>query len=105
MGNEIPAFEVTDLDGNTFQETSTVGTIPVNVPAVAGEVISEFIVQCPPDQADTVRLLVSVDGANFLTMTPSGFWAWTPKGQIRQLTLKASESGVQYEVVLNREPL
>jgi len=104
MANEIPAYEMVDVEGNTFQESSTVGAAPINVPAVSGEVISEFIIQCPPDQSDSVRLFVSVDGVNFLTMTTSGFWGWTPKGEIRQLILKANEPGVKYEVVLNREP-
>lgn len=105
MANEAPRFEGADLQGGTLQASGTVGTTPVNVPAVAGGLISEFLIQCPEDQSDQYTLQVSLDGgSNYLTMYPGGAWAWTPKGDIRQITLLGNDvAGVAYEVVLNRE--
>ena len=102
---DIPEeFESTDTLGTSEQFDGTVGTTPINLPGSAGELISEFIVQCPFDQDDTNSLKVSLNGgASYLTLQPAGFWAWTPKGNVTQLTLLGNVAGVKYEVVINKE--
>jgi hypothetical protein len=99
-------FEIADNQGTTVQGSGSVDTLGVSFPAVAGAPISEFLIQCPEGQEVDYRLLVSIDGANFLTLRPSGHWAWTPKGDsVKQLTIKSNtNAGVLYEVVANLEP-
>ena len=102
---DTPArFEIADNQGSTLQDSGTVGTTPIVFPDPAQAPISEFIIQCPEDQNIDNRLLVSIDGVNFLTLQPSGHWAWTPKGNtVTQLTIKGNQAGVDYELVANLE--
>jgi len=104
MVDTLDRFEVSDNQGSTVQDSGTVGTTPIVFPDPAGAPISEFIIQCPEDQNIDNRLLVSIDGSNFLTIHPSGHWAWTPKGAtVTQLTVKGNQAGVEYEIVANLE--
>lgn len=106
MADSPPRHESADNQGSTLQQSGTVGVAPgIDVPAVAGAPISEFIVQCPDDQDIDARLKISLDGGtNFLTMQPAGHWAWTPKGDsVKQIRLEGNQAGVEYEIVLNRE--
>jgi len=105
MADSPPRHEIVDNQGNTVQASGTVGTTPVSIPASPGPPISEFLIQCPENQSDIDnRLLVSVDATNFLTLHPSGHWAWTPKGDsVTQLTVKGNQAGVDYEIVYNTE--
>jgi hypothetical protein len=97
-------FEIADNQGSTVQDSGTVGTTPIVFPDPASMPIGEFLIQCPNDQNDSNRLLVSIDGISFLTLYPAGFWAWTPKGDtLTQLTIKGNQAGVDYEVVANLE--
>ena len=98
-------FETADNQGSTEQSSGTVGLVNIQVPAVAGAPISEFIIQCPENQGDDHRLYVSLDGgANVITLYPSGHWAWTPKGDsVTQIDLVGNQAGVKYEVVVNLE--
>ena len=105
MPDSPPRHETVDNQGTTSQQSGTGGTTPINIPSVAGTPISEFLIQCPENNQNIDgRLLVSIDGANFLTLHPSGHWAWTPKGKsVKQLTIKGNQAGVDYEIVYNRE--
>lgn len=97
-------FESTDRIGTTEQYDGVVGVAPINLPPVAATEISEFIIQCPFDQVDTNVLKVSLDGGvSYLTLQPAGFWAWTPKGGIKQITIVGNVAGVKYETVINKE--
>jgi hypothetical protein len=97
-------FETSDNQGSTLQSSGTVGTTPIVFPDPAQTPISEFIIQCPENQDVDNRLLVSIDGTNFLTIHPSGHWGWTPKGAtLTQLTIKGNQAGVDYELVANLE--
>lgn len=97
-------FEISDNQGSTVQDSGTVGTTPIVFPDPAAAPISEFIIQCPEDQDIDNRLLVSIDGVNFMTLYPSGHWAWTPKGgTVTQISIKGNQAGVDYEVVANLE--
>jgi len=104
MADVAEEFESTDKLGTTEQFDGTVGVAPITIPAIAGTSISEFIIQCPFDQSDTNTLKVSINGgANYLTLQPAGFWGWTPKGGVKQLTILGNVAGVKYEIVLNKE--
>lgn len=105
MADSPPRHEGSDNQGSTSQSSGSVGTTPINFPVSAGAPISEFLIQCPHDQLDSNRLLVSLDGgSNKMTLYPAGHWAWTPKGQtITQITITGNQSGVLYEVVANFE--
>lgn len=97
-------FEVADQQGSTLQSSGSVGTTPIVFPDPAGPPIAEFLIQCPEDQDIDGRLLVSLDGTNFLTLYPSGHWAWTPKGDsVTQITIKGNQANVLYEIVVNQE--
>lgn len=104
MADIAEEFEVSDKLGATEQYDGVVGTTPIDLPGAPGTIISEFIIQCPFDQSDTNTLKISLDGgSNYLTIQPAGLWAWTPKGEVRQITLLGNVAGVKYEVVLNKE--
>ena len=89
-------------EGSTLQFSDTVDTLGISFPAVAGNNISEFLIQCPEEQEVDYRLLISMDGVNFITLKPSGHLAWTPKGPIQQITIKSNtNAGVAFELVMN----
>ena len=91
--------------GSTVQHSDTVDTLGILFPAPAGNNIAEFLIHCPEKQEIDHRLLVSMDGSNFITIAPSGHLAWTPKGPITQLTIKSNtNAGVDFELILNLEP-
>ena len=99
-------FETSDNQGDTVQRSATVDTTGELVPTSAGAPISEFLVNVPEDQDVDFRILVSIDDVNFMTVRPSGHFGWTPKGQtVTQIRVKSnSNAGVNYEIILNREP-
>lgn len=106
VGDSGPEFEQVDNKGSTLQFDGTVDDVGISLPNPAQTSISEFLIQCPDDQDIDYRLLVSIDGVNFLTLQPSGHWAWTPKGRtVTQLTIKSNDPGgnVKYELVMNLE--
>ena len=104
MSDSVPRFESADNQGSTIQGSGSVGTSPIVFPDPAQTPISEFLIQCPEDQSLDNRLLISMNGSDFLTICPSGHFAWTPKGQsVTQLTVKGNQAGVLYEVVMNLE--
>jgi len=104
MGDVPEEFEATDKLGTTLQFDGVVGLSPISIPGSPSEEIAEFIVQCPFDQADTNSLKISINGgADYLTIQPAGYWAWSPKGAVTQITLLGNVAGVKYEVVLNKE--
>lgn len=90
--------------GTTTQLTGTVGITAVQVPATAGNPIATALIRCPEQSPVTKRLSWSIDDITYHTLGPGEFIAWSLKGNITQLYLKGSVAGVNYEVVLNREP-
>lgn len=104
MVDSLARFETSDNQGSTIQGSGTVGTTPIVFPDPAQTPISEFIIQCPEDQSIDNRLLISINGSDFMTLYPSGHWAWTPKGDsVTQITIKGNQAGVDYEIVANLE--
>jgi hypothetical protein len=99
------SFETEDLQGSTTHFNGTVGTTAVQVPAVAGNIISEVLIHCPLQTPKTKKCLVSLDGSGtgFLTLEQGTILGWATKGEIKQIDIKGNEAGVDYEIVLNRE--
>jgi hypothetical protein len=103
MPDEYPQFEGQDTEGSSDHFNGTVGTTATNVPSSAGNVISEFLVDCPKDSPG--NLLVSLDGGTtFKTVNRGGVWIWTPKGNMTQIKIKGTNANTDYEIVMNREP-
>ena len=104
MVDTLDRFEISDMQGTTLQYSGTVGTTPEVFPDPAGPLISEFLIQCPEDQSIDNRLLISMNGTDFITIQPTGHLAWTPKGDsVTQITIKGNQAGVEYEMIINQE--
>lgn len=107
MTDSVPQFEVTDIEGTTihFGGPSTV-TTAINIPTVAGGVISEFLIMADPsNNPSSAKIEVSFDGGtSWYPLFNGGVLTWTPKGRLTQLKLKASGVGLKYYGLINREP-
>jgi hypothetical protein len=105
MVDPIEGFETQDNAGSTLQNSGSVDTAGIVFPDPAQSAISEFLIQCPEDQETDYRLLISMNGSDFITLRPSGHLAWTPKGEsVTQLTIKSNtNAGVLYELIMNLE--
>ena len=105
MIDAIPQFEVEDLTGTTDHFNGTVGTSAVNIPSIAGGVITEILIENLPSNSANKKLLISFDGGtNFKTLGgPGTSFIWSPKGYLTQIKLKSNLASTDYEIVLNRE--
>ncbi len=98
-----PGFETQDLDGNTVNYSGTVGTSSINLPTTAGNIISEVFFRCPHQTPTTIRCSISYDGTTYLTLNPGEAVGWSVKGNKTQVKVKANQSNVSYEAVINYE--
>jgi len=97
--------EVQDLDGTSDVFSGTVGTSNTNLPATPGGIISEFNIENLESNSQNEILFVSFNGTDFKALQRGDSWTWTPKGNLTQIIIKGSTSTVDYEAVLNREPV
>ena len=105
MVEVAPQFEQKDNLGTTFISVSTVGTSAVQIPASAGNDISDFILRCNVDNSPiTKRLLWSYDNINYFTLAPGESAFRAPRQGIKQIYIKGSIASVSYEFECNREP-
>ena len=102
----VSQFEQKDIVGTTDHLNLVVGAVATLVPTVAGRPIAEALVRCPYQiPISTRRCLVAFDnGANYITLRPGEFIAWSIKGYRTQITVEAATAGTNIEVILNREP-
>ena len=100
-----PRFESSDLSGSTSHFNGSIGsTVFTPFPSVANKFISEIFVHCPIDQDVSNRLLVSFDsGTNYVTLTPGGYFSWSPKGPKKQVHIKGNVTSVLYQIIINFE--
>jgi hypothetical protein len=106
MPDISPQFENSDLQGSTTQFTGVVGVTAISLPPTAGTAIAEALVRCPSQTPNSNRLLYSFDGgANYFTLSPGEFVGWSLKGGVTQVLIRGSVANVQYEVMINREPV
>jgi len=104
MAEVAPQFETKDDEGTTTLFATTVGTTAVQVPASAGNNISELLIRCATDNSPvTKRLLWSLDDTTYHTLAPGEFVGWEPQGTLTQIYLKGNVASVSYEVIMNRE--
>jgi len=103
LADALPSYESIDLNGSTDHFNGTVGTTPIDVPSVAGGIISELIIKC---KTASQLLSISFDGgANYWEVGVLGSaLAWTPKGNLTQIKIMADTSTTEYEIIMNREP-
>lgn len=100
-------FEIQDMDGSTVHYNGTVGTTAIAIPTVVAKQISEFWVENNIDNSPvTKRLEFSCDGGVTYTELRIGeSMAWTPKGRIRQIFIKASAASTDYKMIVNYEDI
>lgn len=90
--------------GSTSQYAGTVGTTPIQVPAIAGNPIATALVRCANQTPTSRRLLYSFNGITYHSLSPGEFILWPLKGNVTQIYLQGNTADVQYEVTLNQEP-
>lgn len=107
MSDVLPSFETKDLQGTTGHFNGTVGTSAIDVPAVAGNPISEVLIKNPTSNTPITKVLkVSFDGGvTYLSLSVGEFIIWPVKGELTQFKIQGSVAGVEYEILLNREPV
>ena len=106
MANQPTQFETEDSLGHTYTKVSTVGTTPENLPIAASGDISELFIKCDVDNTLTARMYYSLDaGDTWLKLAPGEFIGWSLKNTITQVQIKANESNVSYEAILNLEDI
>lgn len=110
MADTAPEFETIDALGFSGQYAGTVGTTPVQVPAVAGNPISDALIRCTSSNTPvTKNLLWSLDNVTYHVLSPGEFVGWTFKkligtsNEIKQVWIKGSVAGVLYEILANTE--
>lgn len=110
MAHESPDFETKDVLGKTEQFTGSVGTSSALVPAVAGKKISKAFVKNANSNSFNKGLKVAFDGqANYVLLQKGEFMTWEPKNNnsnspITQIRIEGTESGVNYEIIMDFEP-
>jgi len=90
--------------GTTLQLAGTVGLTSTAFPTVAGDAIATALIRCPSQSPVTRRLYFSFDNVTFHELSPGEYIGWSTKGNLTQVYLKANVVGVNYELLLNREP-
>lgn len=104
MGLSQGSIETVDAIGSTTHFNGSVNTSAIAIPTVAGNVIAEVLVENAFTNSSTKNLLVSFDGGTtFKTLASGSSLVWSPKGDIRQIYIKGSVGGVDYEILMNRE--
>lgn len=106
MTDLLPEFEIEDQRGETKQFAGTVGTTAVQLPAVAGAKLEVAIIRCPTQTPNTVFLQWSIDNIVYHKLGNGEFVGWefrndSGNNEIKQLYIKASTAGVDYELLVN----
>jgi hypothetical protein len=98
------AMETQDLSGSTSHFSGTIGTTSTTIPAVANKVISEVFFKCDNQTPIAKQCLISFDaGVSWLSIGIGEAIAWSVKGRIKQIRVKASTAGVTYQGLINYE--
>lgn len=84
-----------------YTGTTTVGTV-TSLPATASQPIQQMSIRCAIDQANSRRLLFSIDDqVNWIRLAPGEAFSVAPRGEIRQMHLDGGQDHVvSYEVIL-----
>lgn len=91
--------EISDNRGTTVAYTGTATTTVANVPSVAGEAISQCLVQSLDK-----NLEVSFDGGTtYFPFERNGLLTWDVKGRPTQLKVRTSAATCPYRIIINFE--
>jgi hypothetical protein len=102
--DEEPSSEIQDLSGSTAHFSGTASTSVTTIPAVANKIISEVFYKCDTQTPITKLCLISFDnGTSWLSLSVGEAIAWSVKGRIKQIKVKASTTGVTYQGLINYE--
>jgi hypothetical protein len=102
--DEESSMETQDLAGSTSHFSGTANTTSVTIPAVANKVISEVFFKCDNQTPIAKQCLISFDaGVSWLSLGIGEAIAWSAKGRIKQIRVKASTAGVTYQGLINYE--
>lgn len=100
----LPNFSLSQFEGETSHHSGTVTTTPTQVPAVEDMVISDILIKNTTLMEEDLE--VSFDGgANFFKVPSGDAFAWTPRGAIKSVLLKAGASSADYQILMNRTGL
>jgi len=87
--------------GDTIQDNDTATTSPVDVPAVAGGVITDILIENTNSSAATLQ--VSLDGGtNYFDMDKKSTLDGPINADITQIKIKASSGTCDYQYIINR---
>ena len=102
----VSQFEQKDIVGTTTNISGTVDTTAIAIPSVAGKPIAEALIRMPNQSPNTRRLQISFTSnvGPWLTLSPGEFIAWSIKGYKTQFWILGNSLGVEYEIIINREP-
>jgi hypothetical protein len=111
MAHKAPEFETQDILGRTKQFAGTVGTTPILVPAAPEGRITEALIMCSLDNANTARLRFDFTAQSVFDdgLNKGAYVAWSLKGKpstgepIEQIQLVGNQANVKYLVILNLE--
>lgn len=107
MVDSRPEIEIVDSEGSTIHINGTsVNTSIVNIPSVSTTKISGILIVSDPENlpVPTNKIEISLDGGNnWYPIFGGGSFCWSPKGDIKQIKLKASHVGLKYYGFLNLE--
>jgi hypothetical protein len=105
MVDFIPQFEISDLAGTVTHFSGVATTVAVQIPAVPSTVIAEVLIRNTNDFGSD-KLQVSFDGGvSYFDIDTKDALACGPKGQITSIHIRSSSGSVNYQVIMNREPL
>lgn len=92
-------FEIKDNQGSSVPFNGTATTTPQNIPAVAGNVISGFVLS-----VDGQNVEVSTDGgSNYYAVPRNGSISWDVKGEITQIQVRTSSGSTGFSGIVNLE--
>lgn len=97
-------MEIQDLVGTTSHfNLINIGTTPVSIPSVAGNVISEVLIKTP-QQPNTEQCQVSFDGGtNYFELREGEVLVWTLKGEQTQFLVRGASASTDCEIIVNFE--
>lgn len=99
MADLVSQMEIEDNSGRSQAFNGTASTTVANVPAVAGEAISQLLLY-----VDGKNVEVSFDsGTSFFLMPDNGVLSWDVKGGITQVQIRTSSGTTDYSMLINFE--
>lgn len=107
MVDVAPEIEITDEQGSTFQYGGIATTVPVLVPASAGDPIDEVLIRCPSQTPNSNILFWSIDGVTYHKLSVGEYVGLEPRKKgntglkIYQLYIKGNSASVEYEIIMN----